>query len=205
MVVPPDFVACAAGVSAAFGVGVDVGFVVFAVGDAAVDCAIDVAAFGVAVDVLLEPLPHAASNAMAAAVKLPMISLRLIFHPSSSDFWPQHDSKVRIAAPPGWVRVRRSQHRAGRSKEDERMEYRNLGESGLQVSVVGLGCNNFGGRIDQQQTAAVVEKALDLGINLFDTADVYGNRGTSEQFLGEALEIAPARRDRRDEVRIADG
>ena len=51
------------------------------------------------------------------------------------------------------------------------MEYRNLGNSGLQVSIVGLGCNNFGGRIDAQQTATVVNKALDCGITLFDTAD----------------------------------
>jgi aryl-alcohol dehydrogenase-like predicted oxidoreductase len=67
------------------------------------------------------------------------------------------------------------------------VEYRRLGRSGLQVSLVGLGCNNFGGRIDADQTAAVVNKALDLGINLFDTADVYGNRGVSEEFLGKAL------------------
>ena len=67
------------------------------------------------------------------------------------------------------------------------MEYRNLGRSGLQVSVVGIGCNNFGWRIDAEATAAVVNKALDLGINLFDTADVYGNRGLSEEFLGKAL------------------
>lgn len=67
------------------------------------------------------------------------------------------------------------------------MEYRNLGRSGLQVSVVGLGCNNFGGRIDAEQTAAVVNKCLDLGVNLFDTADVYGNRGVSEEHLGRAL------------------
>jgi aryl-alcohol dehydrogenase-like predicted oxidoreductase len=67
------------------------------------------------------------------------------------------------------------------------MEYRNLGRSGLQVSVVGIGCNNFGGRIDADQTATVVNKALDLGINFFDTADVYGNRGMSEEYLGQAL------------------
>jgi aryl-alcohol dehydrogenase-like predicted oxidoreductase len=67
------------------------------------------------------------------------------------------------------------------------MEYRNLGRSGLQVSVVGIGCNNFGGRIDADQTAAVVNAALDQGINLFDTADVYGNRGMSEEYLGRAL------------------
>lgn len=56
----------------------------------------------------------------------------------------------------------------------------------LEVSVVGLGCNNFGWRIDAQATARVVDAALDAGINFLDTADVYGN-GQSEQFLGEAL------------------
>ena len=67
------------------------------------------------------------------------------------------------------------------------MEYKNLGNSGLRVSVVGLGCNNFGRRCDQAATTAVVEKALDSGITLFDTADVYGPRGLSEEFLGVAL------------------
>jgi aryl-alcohol dehydrogenase-like predicted oxidoreductase len=67
------------------------------------------------------------------------------------------------------------------------MEYRNVGRSGLQVSVVGLGCNNFGGRIDFDQTQAVVNKAIDLGITLFDTADSYGGQGKSEEFLGKAL------------------
>ncbi len=66
------------------------------------------------------------------------------------------------------------------------MEYRNLGRSGLKVSVVGLGGNNFGWRCDAEQTKAVVRKALDCGVTFFDTADVYG-RGTSEEFLGEAL------------------
>jgi aryl-alcohol dehydrogenase-like predicted oxidoreductase len=68
------------------------------------------------------------------------------------------------------------------------VEYRNLGKSGLQVSVVGLGTNNFGMRIDEAQTKAVVDKALELGINFFDTADVYGGRGKSEEFLGRALQ-----------------
>jgi aryl-alcohol dehydrogenase-like predicted oxidoreductase len=77
------------------------------------------------------------------------------------------------------------------------MELRNLGNSGLQVSVAGLGCNNFGGRIDQAQSAAVVASALDVGINFFDTADVYGNRGVSEEHLGAAL------RGKRHEVIIA--
>jgi aryl-alcohol dehydrogenase-like predicted oxidoreductase len=66
------------------------------------------------------------------------------------------------------------------------MEFRSVGGSGLQVSVAGLGCNNFGGRIDEKATQAVVSAALDAGITLFDTADGYG--GTrSEEFLGRAL------------------
>ncbi|HLJ20843.1 MAG TPA: aldo/keto reductase, partial [Stellaceae bacterium] len=57
------------------------------------------------------------------------------------------------------------------------MQLRNLGRSGLRVSVVGLGCNNFGGRIDLEASRKVVHKAIDLGITLFDTADTYGNFG----------------------------
>ena len=76
------------------------------------------------------------------------------------------------------------------------MEHRNLGRSGLQVSLVGLGCNNFGWRCDKEQTAAVVHKALEAGITFFDTADVYG-RGQSEEYLGEAL------KGRRQDVIIA--
>jgi aryl-alcohol dehydrogenase-like predicted oxidoreductase len=68
------------------------------------------------------------------------------------------------------------------------MEYRHLGNSGLEVSVVGLGCNNFGRRMDLEQTRAVVDKCIDLGVNFFDTADVYGGEGRSEQFLGEVLQ-----------------
>lgn len=67
------------------------------------------------------------------------------------------------------------------------MELRNLGQSGLRVSAVGLGCNNFGGRIAGDATRAVVDRAIDLGITFFDTADSYGNRGGSETLLGEAL------------------
>ncbi|MDB5475192.1 MAG: aldo/keto reductase [Phenylobacterium sp.] len=66
------------------------------------------------------------------------------------------------------------------------MKLRRLGASGLKVSEVGLGCNNFGMRIDEKQTEAVVDAAIDAGITLFDTADIYG--GTkSEEFLGKAL------------------
>jgi len=67
------------------------------------------------------------------------------------------------------------------------MEKRKLGQSNLEVSAVVLGCNNFGGRTDFAASRATVHKALDLGITLFDTADVYGNRGKSEEFLGELL------------------
>jgi len=67
------------------------------------------------------------------------------------------------------------------------VEQRNLGRSGLIVSAVGLGCNNFGGRIDYAATRAVVHKALDLGITFFDTSDTYGESGGSEEQLGRAL------------------
>jgi len=77
------------------------------------------------------------------------------------------------------------------------MRYRQLGRSGLTVSVAGLGCNNFGTRCDRRATRAVVEAALEAGVTLFDTADVYGNRGGSETLLGQALGA------RRDEVALA--
>jgi aryl-alcohol dehydrogenase-like predicted oxidoreductase len=67
------------------------------------------------------------------------------------------------------------------------VEYRNLGRSGLIVSAVGLGCNNFGGRLDAAATRAVVHQALDLGVTFFDTSDTYGERGGSEEYLGRAL------------------
>ena len=67
------------------------------------------------------------------------------------------------------------------------MEIRNLGQSGLRVSAIGLGCNNFGGRIDLEATKIVIHKAMDLGITLFDTADTYGNRGGSETLMGQVL------------------
>jgi aryl-alcohol dehydrogenase-like predicted oxidoreductase len=70
---------------------------------------------------------------------------------------------------------------------------RRLGAEGPEVSVVGLGCNNFGGRVDLDGTRAVVDAALEQGVTLLDTADIYGNKGGSESFLGEVLE---GRRDR---------
>lgn len=67
------------------------------------------------------------------------------------------------------------------------MRYRQLGESGLTVSVIGLGGNNFGGRIGLEETRSVVDAALDCGVTLVDTADIYGNRGGSEELLGQVL------------------
>jgi aryl-alcohol dehydrogenase-like predicted oxidoreductase len=79
------------------------------------------------------------------------------------------------------------------------MRYRQLGNSGLTVSVVGLGCNNFGRRVDLAGTRAVVDAALDAGVTLFDTADIYGidRDGGSERLLGEVLA------GRREDVVIA--
>ena len=73
------------------------------------------------------------------------------------------------------------------------MRKERLGDSDLKVSRVGLGCNNFGGRLDLGRTRDVVDAAIDAGITFFDTADVYGNRGGSERLLGEVL---GGRRDR---------
>ena len=67
------------------------------------------------------------------------------------------------------------------------MELRNLGSSGLRVSAVGLGCNNFGVRIDLAASRAVVDAAIEAGITLLDTADMYGGKGGSETALGEIL------------------
>ena len=78
------------------------------------------------------------------------------------------------------------------------MNYRRLGTSGLVVSVVGIGCNNFGRKLDADGTREVVDAAFDAGITLFDTADIYGTpHGASEESLGAAL------KGRRDEVIVA--
>src|SRR4051794_23519074 len=76
------------------------------------------------------------------------------------------------------------------------MTYRRLGDSGLSVSTVGLGCNAFGSRVDPAGVRAVVDAASDAGITFFDTADIYGT-GASEELLGAALA------GRRDEVVLA--
>src|SRR5918993_4667207 len=67
------------------------------------------------------------------------------------------------------------------------MTYSQLGGSGLTVSTVGLGCNNFGARMPDENAPDVVDAAIEAGITLFDTADVYGNCGGSETLLGRAL------------------
>ena len=77
------------------------------------------------------------------------------------------------------------------------MRYRSLGNSGLIVSVTGLGCNNFGRRLGLDATREVVNAALEAGVTLLDTADMYGNGGGSEELLGEVLA------GRRDEVVLA--
>src|SRR3954451_14732181 len=74
------------------------------------------------------------------------------------------------------------------------MEKRRIGQ--LEVTLVGLGCNNFGWRIDADATVAVVNAAIEAGINFFDTADIYG-KGQSEEYLGRALG------DRRNDVIVA--
>jgi aryl-alcohol dehydrogenase-like predicted oxidoreductase len=76
------------------------------------------------------------------------------------------------------------------------MRTRTLGDGGPEVSVVGLGTNNFGRRVDYEQTLAVIEAAIEAGVTLFDTADIYG-QGMSEEFIGRALE------GRRDQVVLA--
>jgi len=75
------------------------------------------------------------------------------------------------------------------------MRVRRLGP--LEVSVVGLGCNNFGGRIDEAATFAVIDAAIDAGVTFFDTSDTYGNQGGSEELIGRALH------GRRDQVVLA--
>src|SRR5487761_827987 len=77
------------------------------------------------------------------------------------------------------------------------MRYRPLGDSGLQVSVVGLGCNNFGRRLDADGARSVVDAAIEAGVTLLDTAESYGGNGRSEEILGEVLA------GRRDQVVLA--
>ncbi|MGI3783944.1 MAG: aldo/keto reductase [Janthinobacterium lividum] len=79
----------------------------------------------------------------------------------------------------------------------QQMTYRQLGTSGLTVSVVGIGCNNFGARMADEDVPKVVDAAIDAGVTLFDTADIYGDAGGSETLLGAAL------KGKRDSVVLA--
>lgn len=79
------------------------------------------------------------------------------------------------------------------------LRYRRLGDSGLVVSVVGLGCNNFRARCSDDDAFATIDAAIDAGVTLLDTADIYGNKGGSEELLGEAL----TKNGRRDDVVLA--
>jgi len=103
----------------------------------------------------------------------------------------------------GWVWIGkrllqavRLYQRMGDRERDTSVEYRRLGRSGLQVSVIGLGGNTFGRYADEERTAQIIHEALDVGINFIDTADIY-NAGVSEELVGKAL------RGRRDEALIA--
>lgn len=78
-----------------------------------------------------------------------------------------------------------------------KLSHRSLGHSGIEVSAVGLGCNNFGRRLDLDGTRAVVDACLAEGIDFFDTADIYGGGGGSEELLGQALD------GRRDQIVLA--
>ena len=81
------------------------------------------------------------------------------------------------------------------------MEYRSLGRTGVQVSSLCLGCMNFGGRTPEDEAMAIIQQALDAGINFVDTANVYGHdpanfsvgRGRSEEMVGKALKTSGKR------------
>jgi len=102
-----------------------------------------------------------------------------------------------LGAPRGPGTLRFGTPRSQERVEAGQMRYRSLGKSGLVVSVVGLGCNNFGRRLNVEQTRAVVDAAIEVGVTLFDTADTYGGNGRSEEILGEVLA------GRRDQVVLA--
>ena len=82
------------------------------------------------------------------------------------------------------------------------METRVIGKNGPKVSVIGLGCNNFGGRLDLAGTREVVAKAIDVGINFFDTADIYGGR-TYNNYGGSEVDLGLALGSRRKDVVLA--
>src|SRR5713101_1135326 len=100
----------------------------------------------------------------------------------------------RLAA---WISAGHNAVLLASSPQDWSMQIRNLGGSGLRVSAVGLGCNNFGQRTDLETSRKVIHRAIDLGITLFDTADIYAGMGGSETVLGEVLG------DRRKDIVLA--
>src|SRR5260370_40136062 len=87
--------------------------------------------------------------------------------------------------------------RLASSPQDWSMQIRNLGGSGLRVSAVGLGCNNFGQRTDLETSRKVIHRAIDPGITLLDTGRIYAGMGGSETGLGEVLG------DRRKDIVLA--
>src|SRR6185503_1988935 len=88
------------------------------------------------------------------------------------------------------------------SAENLTVETRVIGKNGPKVSVIGLGCNNFGGRLDLAGTREVVAKAIDLGINFFDTADIYGGR-TYNNYGGSEVDLGVALGSRRKDIVLA--
>jgi aryl-alcohol dehydrogenase-like predicted oxidoreductase len=80
-----------------------------------------------------------------------------------------------------------------------------LGSTGLQVSAVGLGCNNFGGRLDLERTRLVVDAAIAAGITFIDTADAYGNRGGSERLYSISSDYDQITLDQRSDANVKSG
>src|SRR3954447_26359293 len=105
--------------------------------------------------------------------------------------------RIRVVGPEGNPRGNPKGDEMSTTVPTRKLPRRRLGDSELEASVVGLGCNNFGRRLDLEGTAAVPEAAQDAGIDLFDTADIYGGAGASEKLMGAALE------GRREEYLIA--
>src|SRR5579859_2156364 len=103
--------------------------------------------------------------------------------------------QLRALSPGRWSRglLPSPEARSAITRGMAELRTRLLGDSGLEVSVVGLGANNFGRRVDLDGTRAVVDAALEHGVTFIDTADIYGGSGASEELLGKVLK---GRRDR---------
>src|SRR3954465_4262166 len=122
-------------------------------------------------------MPSSRSGSRIRSTALSTSSKHRNIIPVSRSNGSSFSANVRTRRPPelSWAKLRRSRLP---------MEHRKIGS--LSVSVVGVGCNNFGARIDETRTREVVDAALDAGINFFDTADMYAN-GKSEELLGRSL------------------